>query len=79
MNKHVEIKVDSVEIVERIFETIDELGLSHDYSLTRGELNVKFGERWVLFYVDKRIMEDEALLKEAFEDAQRIAEGYWNE
>jgi hypothetical protein len=30
-------------------------------------------------YVDRRVIEEEAMMDEAFEDAQRIAEGYWNE
>jgi len=79
MDKHMEIQIDSIQLLERMYGTIDEMGLTHDYSLTNGELNVKFGEQWVLFYVDKKVMEDEALLDEAFDDAQRVAEGYWNQ
>ena len=74
-----EIKVQSPEILATLYTTIDELGLSHDYSLENGELNVKFGEAWVSFYLDHRIMEEMKLEDEAFEDAQRIAEGYWRQ
>jgi len=74
-----EIKVQSPEILATLYATIDELGLSHEYSLENGELNVKFNDTWVLFYLDHRIMEEMKLEDEAFEDAQRIAEGYWRQ
>jgi hypothetical protein len=34
---------------------------------------------WFLFYVNKRALEEENQQDEAFEDAQRVAEGHWKE
>jgi peptidyl-tRNA hydrolase len=79
VDKVTQVSVQSIEVLEKLHEVFDELGLARQYSLDNGELEIKFEETWVLFYVDKRLMEDQALLDQAFEDAQMIAEGHWRE
>jgi len=74
-----EIKIQSNVLLADLFGVFEDAGVTHDYSYESGELSVLLGERWVMFYVDKRVMEDMAKDNEAFEDAQRIAEGQWNQ
>ena len=79
MDKATEVSVQSIEVLEKLHEVFDELGLARQYSLEKGELEIKFEETWVLFYIDKRLMEEQALLDQAFEDAQMIAARHWRE
>jgi len=74
-----EIKIQSNVLLADLFGVFEDAGVTHGYSYESGELSVLLGERWVMFYVDKRVMEDMAKDNEAFEDAQRIAEGQWNQ
>ncbi len=74
-----EIKIESMFLLEGLYDAFSNEGVTHDYSLEDGELSVLLGERWLMFYVDKRVMDDMAKDNEAFEDAQRIAEGQWNQ
>jgi hypothetical protein len=77
--KSLEVQIESIATLEKLYDFFDEAGCDHDYSLKNGELNVSFHGEWLLFYVDKRLMEDQAFLDQAFEDAQMIAEGHWRE
>ena len=45
----------------------------------REEEEVAIHGVWLLFYANKRVMEEDALLNQAFEDAQMIAEGHWRQ
>jgi len=69
------VEVKSSEKLRAFFEMIDETDFHHDYQPNIGELHVCFGGRWQLFYVDKRVLHDEAHDDEAFYDARRLAEG----
>lgn len=74
-----EVKIESSATLEKLYGFFDEAGCKHEYSMDNGELHVSIHDEWLLFYVDKRTLRDEQELDEAFEDAQRIAEGYWNQ
>jgi hypothetical protein len=53
--------------------------MARRFTEEHGELEIKAGPTWVLFYIDKRVMDDMAHEDEAFEDAQRLAEGQWQQ
>ena len=55
------------------------MGLTHRFSEESGEVEVAIHGVWLLFYANKRVMEEDALLNQAFEDAQMIAEGHWRQ
>jgi gamma-glutamylcyclotransferase (GGCT)/AIG2-like uncharacterized protein YtfP len=78
-SKITQVSVQSYEVLEKLHSVFDELGMARQYSVENAELEIKFDGVWVLFYVDRRVVEEQAMMDEAFEDAQRIAEGYWNE
>jgi len=67
--------VKSSEKLRELAEMLDENGVKHEYHRNLGEVHALFGVRWQLFYVDKRVLHDEARDDEAFEDARRLAEG----
>ena len=78
-DRSLEVEVGSLDTVRKLYELFDEMGLTHRFSEELGEVEVSIHGVWLLFYVDKQVMEDEALLDEAFDDAQRLAEGYWRQ
>jgi gamma-glutamylcyclotransferase (GGCT)/AIG2-like uncharacterized protein YtfP len=78
-SKITQVSVQSYEVLEKLYSVFDELGMARQYSVENAELEIKFDGVWVLFYVDRRVVEEQAMMDEAFEDARRIAEGYWNE
>jgi hypothetical protein len=67
------------EMLKKLFDIIDEIGMCHDYSLTNGELEIYVGDIGIRFEADRKLMDEAA--QEAYwqEDAERIAEGYWRE
>jgi len=79
MHKSTEIAVQSSEVLRKLYEVFDELGMARRFTEQHGELEIKAGPTWVLFYIDKRVMDDMAHEDEAFEDAQRLAEGQWQQ
>lgn len=79
MDKSLEIEVKSVDVLRDMFDLFEELGLMHRYSRDMGELEVRIHDKWLLFYVSKRVLDDERALDEAFEDAERVADSYWRQ
>lgn len=78
-DRSLEVVIDSIATLEKLYGFFDEAGFTHRYSTGNGELEVSVHGQWLLFHVDRRVIEEEAMMDEAFEDARRIAEGYWNE
>lgn len=74
-----EIEVKSSEVLRRLFMALDDLGFAHRYSEDLGEFDIKIGDKWFTFYVDKRVLDEERAHDEAFEDAARVAEYYWRQ
>lgn len=65
--------------LQKLFELIDDIGVSHEYSRANGELAIYAGDIGITFEADRKLM-DEAL-QDAYwqDDAERVAEGYWRE
>ena len=78
-DRSLEVEVQSLDTVRKLYELFDEMGLTHRFSEESGEVEVAMHGVWLLFYANKRVMEEDALLNQAFEDAQMIAEGHWRE
>ena len=78
-DRSLEVEVGSLDTVRKLYELFDEMGLTHKFSEENGELEVCIHGVWLLFYISKRVMEEDALLNQAFEDAQMIAEGHWRQ
>jgi|TARA_R110000868_G_scaffold223659_1_gene475526 hypothetical protein len=78
-DRSLEVEVQSLDTVRKLYELFDEMGLTHRFSEESGEVEVAIHGVWLLFYANKRVMEEDALLNQAFEDAQMIAEGHWRE
>lgn len=78
-DKSVEVLIHSSDTLYKLYQLMDENGFTHRYSAEYGELEVLAHKKWILFYVDKRKLDEERQDQEAFEDAQRIAEGYWRQ
>jgi len=78
-DRSLEVEVGSLDTVRKLYELFDEMGLTHKFSEENGELEVCIHGVWLLFYLDHRTMGEMKLEDEAFEDAQRIAEGYWRQ
>jgi hypothetical protein len=74
-----EAQVASSAKLAEMYDTFEEMGVSHRYDSGTGELEVCIFGVWFLFYVNKRALEEENQQDEAFEDAQRVAEGHWKE
>lgn len=79
MQKITNIEVPDSDVLRKLFEAFDELGFAHRFSEELGEFDVNIGGEWFMFYVNKRAMDDERAEREAFEDAQRVAEYYWRQ
>lgn len=79
MDKSLEVEVSSTDALRKLYETCDELGILRRYSEELAEVEVCIHDKWFLFYVDKRILEEERADQEAFDDAQQIAEMYWRQ
>jgi hypothetical protein len=78
-DRSLEVEVRSRDTLEKLYELFDELGFTHTYSEERAEVEVSLHGHWLLFYLDRRVLQDEATLDLAFEDAERIAENYWRQ
>ena len=78
-DRSLEVEVGSLDTVRKLYELFDEMGLTHKFSEENGEVEVAIHGVWLLFYANKRVMEEDALLNQAFEDAQMIAEGHWRQ
>jgi hypothetical protein len=79
MAKPVEVSVQSRDVLRKLYEVFDELGMVRQFSETHAELEIKIDATWVLFYVDRAVIVQEGLDAEAYDDAERVAEGYWRE
>ena len=73
MDKSLEVEVSSTDALRKLYETCDELGILRRYSEELAEVEVCIHDKWFLFYVDKRALD------EAFEDAERVADSYWRQ
>ena len=78
-DKSIEIMVSSSDIVRKLYSLFDEVGYTHRFSEEHGEVEVLMDKKWLLFYVDKRVLDAERADDEAFEDAERIEETYWRQ
>jgi hypothetical protein len=74
-----EAQVASSAKLAEMFDTFEEMGVTHRYESGTGELEVCIQGVWFLFYVSKRALEEEVNEDEAFDDARWLAEGYWKE
>lgn len=63
----------------KLFDLIDDIGVNHEYSRANGELAIYAGNIGILFEADKSLIEDAYVDMYWQEDAERIAEGYWNQ
>lgn len=79
MDKGKEVMVQSRDILERLYRDFDDLGMVRQYSEDRAELEIKISDVWVLFYIDRRVLEEELENDNAYEDAMRVAESYWRQ
>ena len=79
MDKSLEVEVNSTDTLRKLYELSDELGILRRYSEGLAEVEVCIHDKWILFYVDKRILDEERADQEAFDDAQRLAETYWRQ
>ena len=79
MDNGKEVMVQSKDLLERLYRDFDELGMVRQYSEDRAELEIKISDTWVLFYVDRRVLDEQAEQDNAYEDAMRIAEQYWRQ
>ena len=79
MEKSLEVEVSSTDVLRKLYEACDELGILRRYSEELSEVEVCIHDKWLLFYVNKRALDDERALDQAFEDAQQIAESYWRQ
>lgn len=77
--KTVDIKVQSREVLERLYEVFDELGMAHRYSAELGEIDVKVEDDWLNFYLDPEVMKDEEIDRRWQEDADAVADYYWRQ
>lgn len=77
--KSADIKVQSSEVLTRLYEVFDELGMIHRYSTVLGEFDVKVGEEWLTFYVDPDVLKEEREDQAWAEDAYAVADSYWRE
>ena len=78
-DRSLEVEVQSLDTVRKLYELFDEMGLTHRFSEESGEVEVAIHGVWLLFYANKRVMEEQELLEEAFDDALRIAEANWRQ
>jgi len=74
-----EIEVKSSEVLRQLFMSFDDFGFAHRYSEDLGEFDIKVGDKWFTFYVNKRVLDEERAHDEAFEDAARVADYYWRQ
>lgn len=79
MDNGKEVMVQSRDLLERLYRDFDDLGMVRQYSEDRAELEIKISDMWVLFYVDRRVLDEQAEQDNAYEDAMRIAEEYWRQ
>lgn len=65
--------------LQKLYQLIDDIGVSHEYSMADGELSIYAGDIGIMFEADKSLMRD--AYEDAYwqEDAERIAEGYWQQ
>lgn len=77
--KSVDVKVQSREVLERLYEVFDELGMVHRYSAELGEIDVKIQDDWLNFYLDPDVMKDEQEDQRWADDATMVADYYWRQ
>ena len=78
-DRSLEVKIDSSDTLRKVYELFDELGLAKRYSEELGEVEASIHGEWLLFYVDRRVLDQERAEDRWFEDAQQIAERYWRQ
>lgn len=79
MAKPVEVSVQSHDMLRRLYEVFDELGMVRQFSEDHAELEIKIDATWVLFYVDRAVIDQEKQDAYWQDDAESVAEGYWRE
>jgi hypothetical protein len=65
--------------LQKLFDLIDDIGISHEYSRADGELAIYAGDVGILLEADKSLIEDAYADEYWQRDAEKIAEGYWNQ
>tara|TARA_R110000822_G_scaffold839_8_gene3705 strand:+ start:417 stop:668 length:252 start_codon:yes stop_codon:yes gene_type:complete len=78
-DRSIEVEVTSSVKLYELFLLFEEMGLTHRFDSELGELEIAIHGEWLLFFVGKRALSEERVEDQAFEDAQRLAEGYWKE
>lgn len=71
--------VQSSEQLEKLFKAFDDLGFAHRYESELGEFDIKIGDRWVLFQVDAKAIEEERDSERWTADAYAVAETHWRQ
>ena len=79
MAKPVEVSVQSRDVLRKLYEVFDELGMVQQFSETHAELEIKIDAMWVLFYLPVSVILEERFFGHWQDDAERVAEGYWRE
>ena len=71
--------VQSSAQLAKLFNAFDDLGFAHRYESELGEFDVKIGDRWVLFQVDPKVMQDERDSDRWAADAYAVADYFWRQ
>ena len=79
MAKPVEVSVQSRDMLRKLYGVFDELGMVRQFSERYAELEIKIDSTWILFHVDRAVLEQDQ--EDAYwqDDAERVAEGHWRE
>lgn len=73
------IMVQSSDVLRKLLEAFEELGMVHRFSEELGEFDVKLNDTWVCFYVDPQAMQEERDAEAWAQDAYAVADGYWRQ
>lgn len=65
--------------LEKLAESLDELGITVNYSSDRGWLEFRIGDAWIDVQLDGDVMKDEVRDQFWLEDSYQIAEGLWRQ
>ena len=65
--------------LQKLYELLDDIGATLDYSEASGRLSVYAKDIGITFEADEAIMKDRYVDAYWADDAERVAEGYWRE
>ena len=73
------VKVQSTEVLRRLYDAFEDLGMVHRYSEELGEFDINSGGNWMTFYVDPKVLKEEEEDRRWAEDADAVADYYWRQ